>query len=227
MSMDRETKDEVAQLAFQNKDVRATIIESDVVPAMQEEHPLGPTPDQAPDIDHKPDPSALAAWMDDLSDFGDSHRGDVEASEVLDKIASGAIDDVQGTARGHFKDDVNAYVEQKGMVPDFHADSALEGAAVAEGQPATEAVDFIVPARRRIAIDDGAGEGGGGGGGGGGGTPPGGTPPDDGEPAEPADDGKPDKKQAKAAAKPPPANPPEPAPKAPPKKDDKKRDGDR
>jgi hypothetical protein len=226
MPMDRETKDEVAQLAFQDKDVRATIIESELVPAVQEEPEHGPTPDMAPEINHAPDPSALAAWMDDLSEFGDSHRGDVQASEVLDKLASGALDDVQGTARGHYKDDVNADVEQKGMVPDFHADSALEGAAIAEGQPAPVADLIVPPARKRTALDDGAGDGGGGGGGGGGGTPPGGTPPDDGEPAEPADDDKPDKKPAKAAAKPPPAKPAEP-PKAPPKKDDKKRDGDR
>jgi hypothetical protein len=225
MSMDRETKDEVAQLAFQDKDVRATIIESELVPAVQEEHEHGPTPDMAPEINHAPDPSALAAWMDDLSEFGDSHLGDVKASEVLDKLASGGLDDVQGTARGHFKDDVNADVEQQGMVPDFHADSALEGGAIAEGQPAPMADLIVPPARKRTALDDGAGDGGGGGGGGGG-TPPGGTPPDDGEPAEPADDDKPDKKPAKAADKPPPAKAPEP-PKAPPKKDDKKRDGDR
>lgn len=241
--MEFEEKPDVKELVQDDK-LDHSIIENELVPALQaqfqEEPALGPVPKQTPELDKKaPDPSALAAWMDDLSDYGDAHLGDVKATELLDKLASGSLDDQQGAARAHFKEDVTADMEQKGMVMDFHADSAIEGGALDTPSPDQKEEQKVdddgMPLKNKRAghgDDDDDDDIGGGGGG-----PPGGWPgggggdgnegKGDGEADDPkkpkdkkADDKKPDK---------PKPDDKKPDPKKPESKkpDDKKRDGER
>ncbi len=192
-----EEKPELLELTAQAKEVQQTIIESEVLPNVAEEHPLGPTPDIAPEIHHKPDPGALRQWIDDLQEFADKHRGNAEAAKLLDKIESGELDDLEHVHREHLKEDVDAGDEQKGMVLDFHADSALEGAALDTHKPtANELMPLPTPP---VILDDERGGGGDGGGGGGwpGGPPVGGENEGDGDAADKPDDpGKPQEKGA-------------------------------
>jgi hypothetical protein len=180
----KEDAADVAMLMSQQHDVAATIVEENVVPAVLEEPVKGPTPDIAPEIDHKPDPSALAAWMDDLSEYADKHRGEEKAAKLLDKIASGELDDLHQVNREHFKDDIDAVDEQKGYTPNWIADSALEGAAVDVHDPNSAAND-VVP--KPAAVDPLGFNGGDGGGGGGGGGWPGGGLPEEASSADPAE----------------------------------------
>lgn len=242
--MEFEEKPEVKELVQDDK-LDHSIIENELAPALQsqfqEEPAQGPLPKQAPELDKKaPDPSALAAWVDDISDYGDAHQGDVKASELLDKLASGALDDEQGAARAHLKEDVTADIEQKGMVMDFHADSALEGAALDTPSPEQKEEQKVdddgMPLRaRRTGLgddddDDDEEFGGGDGPPGGLGGSGAGQPGDDPRKAknEKADDKKPDDKKPDKAKpddkKPEAKQPAKPADKKP---DDKKRDGDR
>ncbi len=236
--MEFEEKPEIKELVADDK-LDHAIVEQELAPAIhaqfQEEPEQGPVPKLAADIAKPPDPSALAAWIDDIGEYTDSHRGDPKATELMDKLASGALDDVLGTARGHLKDDVTPAMEQKGMINDFHADSEIDGGALDTHQAEEEEKDDDgMPLRNKKAghgddDDDDGGDGGGGGGGGTGGPPAGG--PGDGAPGEPGDPKDPKKKAADAKAadkdKKPDKPADKPADKDKAKRDDKKRDGER
>ena len=175
MSSDYSSKQDdlhVEHLLDQEKNVKATIVEDQLVPALREEPLLGPVPDIRPEIDGAPDVSALAHWMDDLSEYGDDHLGETKPSTLLDQITTHELDETAEVMRAHLKDDVEADDEQQGMVPDFHADTKLEGAAIAV-PPASPFEDFFIPATPSLdPLGYNGGDGGGGGGTGAGGWPP-------------------------------------------------------
>lgn len=197
---DFQTKEDaidVALLMQQEPAVATTIVEEAILPAIETEKPVGPVTPHQEEVAHKADPSALSAWVDDLREYADDHRGDPKAAEILDRIASLDLDDLQEVARHHLKDDVSAEDEQTGMVNDFHADTAIEGAALevhepgADGAGAAAADADYIPGKGKPFVDeyDGMPDGGSGGGGGAGG----GLPIDDGgggdgdAPAKPED----------------------------------------
>lgn len=198
---DFQTKEDaidVAVLMNQAPAVTATIIDEAVLPAIETEKPVGPVTGKQEEVAHKADPSALSAWVDDLREYADDHRGNAKAAEILDRIASLDLDDLAEVARHHLKDDVSAEDEQTGIVNDFHADTALEGAALEVREPGAEAAaaaavdaDYLPVARKPFVDEyDGMPDGGSGGGGGGGGglpTDDGGGGDGDATPAKPAD----------------------------------------
>jgi len=178
---------QVDKLLDQDQNVIDTIIEEDVAPHLRDEPVLGPTPDITPELNHAADPSALRHWLDDLSDYADQHRSEEKGAALLDEIACNALDELAQKAKDHKKEQIDATDEQVGLVTNFIADSALEGAAQEVRQPdAPVEIDDIKP-----IIDDGEWGMNGGGGGGGGAPPPGGLPE---EAAPPAPEPPPDDK---------------------------------
>ena len=160
--MDFERKVDVeALLSEQDPDVTSLVVEGESAQTFQEEPAPGPTPAKEPERG-KPDESALAAWMDDLREFETSHKGDTESVEIVDKLRSALFDDLAAGERERALGDITANDEQHGMVADFHADLALEGAGLAVPEPDDHYLKFAADAPNPY-IDSDLGGGGGGG----------------------------------------------------------------
>lgn len=190
---------QVAALLDQDQSVKATLVEDQLLPALREEPVVGPVPDIRPEIHGTPDVSSLAAWMDDLKEYGDQHRGEEKPATLLDSITTHELDELAELAKDHKEAEIDAADEQVGLVPNFIADSALEGAAVAVPDGSGIEGDYFAPAES--GFDPLGYNGGGSGGGSGGGwpnVPSEGGSADEGSAEEP-DDGedKPDAKQEK------------------------------
>lgn len=170
-------------LLVQAPEVRDTIVEDQVIPAIRDEQIYGPKPDIRAEIHHAPDPSALAAWIDDLNEYADKHRAEAEPAKLLDIISGHSIDELVQVAKEH-KRAIDAADEQTGLVPNFLPDSAIEAAAMDTHKPdaPVEIIDV------KPVIDDPEWGMNGGGGGGGAPPPPGGLPEEAAPAAPPADD---------------------------------------
>jgi hypothetical protein len=133
--MDFERKAELIELlAEQDRDVTSMVVETELPMIEHDEPAPGPVPARAAERD-KPDETALSAWVDDLQEYERAHAGDSDAVELVDQLKSALLDDLAAGERERKHGDVTAADEQEGVVADFHADLAIEGAALEVRDP--------------------------------------------------------------------------------------------
>src|SRR4029077_15832275 len=133
--MDFERKAELTELlAEQERDVSAIVVEPELPAILDDEPAPGPVPAHAADRD-KPDEAALSAWVDDLQDFERAAARDRTSVERGAARRSARRDDRGARERERMRGEVTAADEQEGLVADFHADLAIEGAAMEGRDP--------------------------------------------------------------------------------------------